>query len=309
MPAGEPEAAARCGKDLINLLELATVCHACSSPRFWAFQTFRGALRFLDPAGAGVARSTRAACASRRWALRGAKQRQPVVVGPWPEIGKAVDRHRDPQGAGRIDSAAARPLHLPLLDTAACGRAKTGMPRANRCDEDLWLLETASSPRQGGAVRHLPLMVLPVFPGSMRPSRHAVGRSSQRCLGIPTPLCSWQFVDDPARRSPPDEQAGSQADWRLWSCPGGFSYGDYLRLCGCSSRLPLPASHGPLASGKCGLCRQGWAGAGIGQRLQVLTELGLLTRPRPWALANRRLHFLCEPATAHVQTRTLPWLA
>jgi len=75
----------------------------------------------------------------------------------------------------------------------------------------------------------------------------------------------------------------------------------YLRCGAQFARFLRPCSR------KCGPLPPGWAGAGICNGFQGADELGLATAG-PWT-RNRRLHFLCEPATPQCPTGGNPPLA
>ncbi|APD48974.1 phosphoribosylformylglycinamidine synthase subunit PurQ [Synechococcus sp. CS-602] len=121
-----------------------------------------------------------------------------------------------------------------------------------------------------------------VFPGSN--CDRDVQWAAEGCLGIPTRFL-WHEQRD---------LSGLEAV----VLPGGFSYGDYLR-CGAIARFA------PLLQEVVAFAARGGPVLGICNGFQVLTELGLL----PGALTrNRRLHFLCEPATLNVQPGPCRWL-
>ncbi|HEX8687709.1 MAG TPA: phosphoribosylformylglycinamidine synthase subunit PurQ [Pyrinomonadaceae bacterium] len=79
--------------------------------------------------------------------------------------------------------------------------------------------------------------------------------------------------------------------------PGGFSYGDYLRVGALASFSPVMASVKEFAG------RGGFV-LGICNGFQILCESGLL----PGALIrNRELHFVCQHVNVRVETTSSPF--
>jgi phosphoribosylformylglycinamidine synthase I len=89
------------------------------------------------------------------------------------------------------------------------------------------------------------------------------------------------------------------ADTRAVVCPGGFSYGDYLR-CGAM------AKYSPVMAAVRRFADAGGPVLGICNGFQVLCESGLL----PGALVrNHHLHFVCEFVHVRVERAAAPFLS
>ncbi|HYY41833.1 MAG TPA: phosphoribosylformylglycinamidine synthase subunit PurQ, partial [Pyrinomonadaceae bacterium] len=87
------------------------------------------------------------------------------------------------------------------------------------------------------------------------------------------------------------------ADYDAIIIPGGFSYGDYLRVGALASFSPVMASVKEFAA------RGGFV-LGICNGFQILCEAGLL----PGALIrNRELHFICAHVQVRVETTDTPF--
>ncbi|MGI9589795.1 MAG: phosphoribosylformylglycinamidine synthase subunit PurQ [Myxococcota bacterium] len=87
------------------------------------------------------------------------------------------------------------------------------------------------------------------------------------------------------------------ADTRAVVCPGGFSYGDYLR-CGAM------AKYSPLMADVKRFADAGGPVLGVCNGFQVLTEAGLL----PGALVrNHGLHFICDFVDLKVERAAAPF--
>ena len=86
-------------------------------------------------------------------------------------------------------------------------------------------------------------------------------------------------------------------DTRAVVCPGGFSYGDYLRCGAMAKYSPLMADVGRFADA-------GGPVLGVCNGFQVLTEAGLL----PGALVrNHHLHYVCDFVHLRVESGTAPF--
>ena len=89
------------------------------------------------------------------------------------------------------------------------------------------------------------------------------------------------------------------ADTRAAVCPGGFSYGDYLRAGAMAKYSPVMAAVRRFAEA-------GGPVLGVCNGFQVLCEAGLL----PGALVrNRDLHFVCEFVEVRVERASAPFLS
>ena len=88
-------------------------------------------------------------------------------------------------------------------------------------------------------------------------------------------------------------------DTRAVVCPGGFSYGDYLRAGAMAQYSPIMAAVKRFAEA-------GGPVLGVCNGFQVLCEAGLL----PGALVrNRDLHFVCEFVEVRVERASPPFLS
>jgi len=88
-------------------------------------------------------------------------------------------------------------------------------------------------------------------------------------------------------------------DIRAVVCPGGFSYGDYLRAGAMAQYSPIMAAVKRFAEA-------GGPVLGVCNGFQVLCEAGLL----PGALVrNRDLHFVCEFVEVRVERASPPFLS
>ena len=93
------------------------------------------------------------------------------------------------------------------------------------------------------------------------------------------------------------KQAALPAETRAVVCPGGFSYGDYLR-CGAM------AKYSPLMADVRRFADAGGPVLGICNGFQVLTEAGLL----PGALVrNHHLHYVCDFVHLKVERAMAPF--
>jgi phosphoribosylformylglycinamidine synthase len=93
------------------------------------------------------------------------------------------------------------------------------------------------------------------------------------------------------------KQAALPAETRAVVCPGGFSYGDYLR-CGAM------AKYSPLMADVRRFADAGGPVLGVCNGFQVLTEAGLL----PGALVrNHHLHYVCDFVHLKVERATAPF--
>jgi phosphoribosylformylglycinamidine synthase I len=120
------------------------------------------------------------------------------------------------------------------------------------------------------------------FPGSLddRDMRFAF----KSVLGV-----SAELVWHKETALPPDTQAVV--------CPGGFSYGDYLRCGAMAKYSPLMADVGRFADA-------GGPVLGVCNGFQVLTEAGLL----PGALVrNHHLHYVCDFVHLRVESSAAPF--
>jgi phosphoribosylformylglycinamidine synthase len=87
------------------------------------------------------------------------------------------------------------------------------------------------------------------------------------------------------------------SDYDALIIPGGFSYGDYLRVGALASFSPVMSSVQEFA-------RRGGLVLGICNGFQILCEAGLL----PGALIrNRDLHFVCEHVRVRVENSATPF--
>ena len=109
-------------------------------------------------------------------------------------------------------------------------------------------------------------------------------RAAWRAAASPRPSCSGTATATSAASTP-------------WSCPGGFSYGDYLRV-GAIARFS------PMMESVIEFARDGGPVLGICNGFQVLCEAGLL----PGALLpNDSLRFVCRQVEVVVENPDTPF--
>ena len=140
----------------------------------------------------------------------------------------------------------------------------------------------------------------------------ASGRLRRFVPGVPPVLAVVQFpgsLDDRAMRFALKTVLGAAAalvwhkepelppDTAAVICPGGFSYGDYLR-CGAM------AKYSPIMAAVKRFAEAGGPVLGVCNGFQVLCESGLL----PGALVrNQNLHFVCDFVHVRVEQAVAPF--